>query len=247
MSDGTKIEWADASWNPIRGCSRASPGCEHCCAERFAARGLPGYAGLTRGGRWTGEVRLDEHTLEQPLRWRRPRRVVVCSMSDLFYERVPDEWIDRVWAMMMRAHHHVYCVLTKRAARMRTWSARLPPAAARHVWLGVTVEDQMRARIRIPDLIATPAAVHWVSAEPLLGPLDLSSYSPGLDWIVVGGETGPRARPCREAWLRGVVWPAKVARVACYLTQMGGYPDRRADPSGWMGYLRVREYPGARV
>jgi len=213
MSDQTKIEWTDATWNPITGCSVVSPGCTNCYAMRLAGTRLqhhPSRAGLTRDSKagpvWTGEVRLNAGWLDQPLRWRRPRRIFVCAHGDLFHETVPDDWIDRVFAVMALTPHHVFQVLTKRPERMRDYVStragdfmlHLPDAARKagatledcravrelrwplpNVWLGVSVEDQQRADERIPILLDTPAAVRWVSAEPLLGPVDLSRWLPG--------------------------------------------------------------------
>lgn len=248
MADKTKIQWTDASWNPLRGCTRVSPGCVHCYAEtvaaRFSGKGQP-YEGLaewvTRPGgrreaRWTGKVALVEHLVDQPLKWQDPRRIFVNSMSDLFHESVPDGWIDRIFAVMALTPQHTYQILTKRPERMRAWFAeRWQPAPAYRLpsglnvpaettgedrrsqvavaceefldrfkladpdkdglwteggrckamqwqwplsncWLGVSVEDQTRADERIPILLDTPAVVRWVSAEPLLGPLDLTAY-----------------------------------------------------------------------
>ncbi|MFZ1430585.1 MAG: phage Gp37/Gp68 family protein [Geminicoccaceae bacterium] len=239
MGDRTGIEWTDASWNPLRGCSRVSEGCRHCYAETVAARfsgpGQP-YEGLakrvtrpdgTSEARWTGEVELVEHMLEQPLRWKRPRRIFVNSMSDLFHESVPDEWIDEIFAVMACAPQHVFQVLSKRPERMlayltdpdlleridcmigyladrhsdplarRTTDLRAtapylsgddPPWPLPNVWLGVSVEDQATADERIPVLLDTPAAVRWISAEPLLGPVDLCSTKGGTLWM--GGQRG---------------------------------------------------------
>ena len=219
MSDNTGIEWTDATWNPIRGCSRVSEGCRHCYAERVAARfsgpGQP-YEGLavrklrvvsddeqTTVGRWTGAVRMVPEHLADPLRWRRPRRVFVNSMSDLFHESLADDQRDRVLAVMLLAPHHTFQVLTKRAAVMRRYLSdpdlykrvlraadairdRFPhkhlsqigianpsTSPARWIWWGVSVENQAAADERIPELLRTPAAVRWLSCEPLLGPVDL--------------------------------------------------------------------------
>lgn len=219
MSDDSKIEWTDATWNPIRGCSRVSEGCRHCYAERVAARfsgpGQP-YEGLavrklrvvsddeqTTVGRWTGAVRMVPEHLADPLRWRRPRRVFVNSMSDLFHESLADDQRDRVLAVMLLAPHHTFQVLTKRAAVMCRYLSdpdlykrvlraanairdRLPhkhlsqigianpsTSPARWIWWGVSVENQAAADERIPELLRTPAAVRWLSCEPLLGPVDL--------------------------------------------------------------------------
>lgn len=204
MSDNTKIEWTDATWNPITGCSVLSAGCTNCYSMRLAGGRLrhhPSRAGLTResGGRqvWTGEVRFNEQWLNDPLRWRRPRRVFVCAHGDLFHENVPDEWIDRVFAVMALAPQHTFQVLTKRPERMRYYLAHADDEGGDffermvdcggdaldgmdwplpHVWLGVSVEDQTTAAERIPILLDTPAALRWVSAEPLLGPVDVSRW-----------------------------------------------------------------------
>lgn len=199
MADKTGIEWCDATWNPTVGCSIVSPGCTHCYAMKAAAGleqrfGSAKYAGLTRvvngNAVWTGEVRLDEGALDQSLRWRRPRRIFVNSMSDLFHEALPDAAIDRVFAVMALAPQHTFLVLTKRARRMRAYLAGVPRILDRietvmgdrgriadwpfpNVWLGVSVEDQARADERIPLLLDTPAAVRFLSCEPLLGPVDL--------------------------------------------------------------------------
>jgi protein gp37 len=227
MSDHSAIEWTDATWNPLRGCSRVSAGCQHCYAERVAARfsgpGMP-YEGLihptTKG--WNGSVRMVPEVLDQPLRWRKPRKVFVNSMSDLFHESVPDEWINQIFDVMERCSHsewhgsqrgwtfaglHTFQILTKRPARMLSYiTARLAkkqayadqfkncptegmrnsPAAAwakqdasavrTHIWLGVSVEDQATADERIPLLLQCPAAVRWLSCEPLLGPLNVRGY-----------------------------------------------------------------------
>ncbi|PZQ82688.1 MAG: phage Gp37/Gp68 family protein [Ancylobacter novellus] len=233
MADRTGIEWTDATWNPIVGCSVVSPGCTNCYAMKMAARieaMQPGahYAGTTQAGKagavWTGKLALaPDSILTQPLRWRRPRRIFVNSMGDLFHEDVPDAWIDRVFAIMALTPQHTYQVLTKRSARMREYltapgryervyeeifggsewpplpkgmdtvaasdnlSALLLQGHLPNVWLGVSTEDQPRADERVPDLLATPAAIRFVSAEPLLGPIDYRSirrYNPtGAPWI----------------------------------------------------------------
>lgn len=275
MSDGTKIEWTDATWNPITGCSVVSPGCTNCYAMRLAGTRLrhhPSRAGLTMdtkaGPVWTGETRLNEQWLDQPLRWRRPRMIFVCAHGDLFHESVQDEDIDRVFAVLERARHHTFQVLTKRSARMRAYyedgltASRVAVQVDRlgagfdgfswpppNVWLGVSAEDQTRADERIPDLLATPAAVRWVSAEPLLGPIDLwgARYrypkghlagavgnwgmSPRLDWIVAGGESGPGARPMHPDWARSIRDQCQAAGVPFHFKQWGewaqcaGYQD----------------------
>ncbi|MBY6277849.1 DUF5131 family protein [Symbiobacterium thermophilum] len=321
MADRTAIEWTDATWNPIRGCSRVSEGCRHCYAERqaarFAGKGQP-YEGLVRstdhGPRWTGQVRLVEKLLDAPLHWRRPRRIFVNSMSDLFHENVPDEWIDRIFAVMALTPWHTYQILTKRPERMyRYLTSRWTPAAQRlevdgapataayvrvfarmvemyphvpahvlnratdwldehytdgagflrawplpNVWLGVSVENQAAADERIPFLLQTPAAVRWLSMEPLLGQVNLREIRycalvnvvPGLtlecevlidaltgewddgedtgreaaiDWVVVGGESGPGARPMHPDWVRSIRDQCQSAGVPFFFKQWGEY------------------------
>ena len=207
MADGTKIEWTDATWNPITGCSIVSPGCANCYAMKLAGTRLahiPSRAGLTTmtkaGPVWNGQVRFNEGWLDQPLRWKRPRRIFVCAHGDLFAEGVPDEWIDKVCAVMALCPQHTFQVLTKRAARMRDyfckdarWRNRQIVVARNqiagvkvdfgpipsvlplpNVWLGVSTERQPEADERIPDLLRTPGAVRFISAEPLLGPIQLN-------------------------------------------------------------------------
>lgn len=201
MADGTKIEWTDATWNPITGCSVVSPGCTNCYAMRLAGTRLkhsPSRKGLTTdsmaGPVWNGQVRLNEQWIDQPLHWRTPRLIFVCAHGDLFHENVPDEWIDRVYRVMALASRHTFQILTKRSARMRAYmasqraydaynSGRMGPNVwpPPNVWVGVSVEDQKRADQRIPDLVATSAGVRFVSAEPLIGPLDLTRIRAPLD------------------------------------------------------------------
>lgn len=321
MGDRTRIEWTEATWNPLRGCSRVSEGCRNCYAEAVAARfsgpGQPyeGLATMTKAGpRWTGQVRLIEDHLLQPLRWQRPRRIFVNSTSDLFHESVPDVWLDRIFAVMALAKQHRFQVLTKRPTRMLTylsdpnrelqingavwttlgtrrgskiehggkWRAQIPLP---NVWLGVSVEDQAAADERILPLMATPAAVRFVSAEPLLGELDLTDFllpppslpgqhrwlSPGnwivdvdgahtmwrsLDWVIVGGESGPGARPCVMGWVKQIVRQCRSGEVPVFVKQLGAVPTNRegqrcphiihrkgADMAEWPEELRVRELP----
>jgi len=285
MTGKSKIQWTDATWNPLAGCSIVSPGCTNCYAMRQAARiermgGADHYVGLTEMIKdkpiWTGKVALaSEKTLRAPLRWKAPRKIFVNSMSDLFHESVPDEWIDKVFAIAALSPQHIFQFLTKRPKRMRDyvgmragdWQVVLPEAFApgtlpisKHgvvahigvstpehrslygatqpcwplpnVWLGVTAEDQTRADERIPDLLATPAAVRFASCEPMLGPLDLTDmcnghyfydalsgarwhddpdginprvpYEAKLDWVICGGESGPGARPMHPDWARSL-------------------------------------------
>lgn len=283
MSYVSSIEWTDATWNPIRGCSRVSEGCKNCYAERMAARfsgeGMP-YDGLAKmtpdGPRWTGKLSLVEGKLGEPLRWKNPRRIFVNSMSDLFHERVSDQWLERIFKVMHIAHQHTYQILTKRPKRMFDWMTRYwdngkNKCAIDNLWLGVSVEDQKTADERIQFLLQTPAAVRWISAEPLLGPLILGDYlhftgreretrTAKLDWVVVGGESGPRARPFDITWAYSIIDQCKHAVVPIFMKQLGLRPrDARlwdefillknkkgGDMSEWPSDLRVREFPEAK-
>lgn len=253
----TKIQWTDETWNPTRGCSRTSPGCLNCYAERMAHRfsgpGQP-YEGLTtiRNGRprWTGEVRFVPKMLEVPLRWSKPRMVFVDSMSDLFHPAVTNEQIAAVFGVMSACPQHTFQVITKRAWRMREWfewvdkqrrrndmPQRTPPT---NVWLGTSVESQAAAEERITELLWTPASVRFVSAEPLLERVEFryawltgedvdATFSPRLDWVIVGGESGPGARPCNVDWIRSIVRQCQAAGVACFVKQLGSNPMMRHD------------------
>lgn len=283
MADRSKIEWTNATWNPITGCSVVSPGCTNCYAMALAGTRLrhhPSRAGLTRetkaGPVWTGDVRLNAEWLDQPLRWKRPRRIFVCAHGDLFHEAVPDEWIDRVFAVMALAPQHTFQVLTKRAARMREMlravkrpglpervisvlsrramageisktdyenACRRPTTSLPNVWLGVSAEDQARADERIPHLLATPAAVRFISAEPLLGPIDLVQAMTtddalrvlvgnkldghprdargSIHWVIVGGESGPGARPMHPDWARQLRDQCEQAGIPFFFKQWG--------------------------
>lgn len=359
MGQQTAIEWTDATWNPVRGCSRVSEGCRNCYAERQAARFCittdPAdsrltiesgpFAGFVRRvhGRpqWTGRVELVESHLADPLHWRKPRKVFVNSMSDLFHEALPDEAIDRVFAVMALCPQHTFQVLTKRAGRMLQWAKSKPKRTGiawgdmvgnwdhplPNVWLGVSVENQALADERIPQLLQTPAAIRFVSYEPALGPVDFTriknsaqireffrqmaidtgrdpeqvlrecaiddtpwknalngdwfdGWDSGegaaekqtkLDWLIVGGESGPGARPFDIRWARDTIAQCKAAGVPCFVKQLGADPfigigdqdpaklqpsrcdgpnfkDRKGgDWDEWPADLRVREFPEARA
>ncbi|MGV2188802.1 DUF5131 family protein [Agrobacterium vitis] len=284
MADNTKIEWTDATWNPITGCSVVSPGCTNCYAMKLAGTRLkhhPSREGLTRdtkaGPVWNGKVRFNREWLTQPLQWKRPRMIFVCAHGDLFAEGVPDDWIDQVFAVMALAPHHTFQVLTKRPERMREYIRQIPSrtphiakwaawhwggndpdaiyddvvhamsAPLKNVWLGVSVEDQPRAEQRIPILLDTPAAIRWISAEPLLGGLDLRKLpsvifaaninaltgtlrwgggptetgGPRLDWVVAGGESGRNARPMHPDWARSLRDQCATAGVPFLFKQWG--------------------------
>lgn len=307
MSDNTKIEWTDATWSPVTGCTKVSPGCDHCYIDRTPPFRMNGRAfvcprcggtgrvddvdgnmmgaecarckgtGKAGVGDTTG-VRLHPERLEMPLRWKRPRRIFVCSLADLFHHSVPDEYIARVFAVMAMAPQHTFQVLTKRHARLRSLlsspgfvnmvryahvyhqEADLPedPQDLIQTWplpnvhLGVTVEDQARADLRIPALLDTPAAVRWLSCEPLLGPVDLSPWRSGycpdhdfdggfciqrdhpsvrhIDWVVVGGESGPNARPMHPEWARTLRDQCAAAGIPFLFKQWGEWA-----PAPWHG------------
>ncbi|MBA4219964.1 MAG: phage Gp37/Gp68 family protein [Methylobacterium sp.] len=309
MADRSNVEWTDATWTPIRAkhkatgkvgwhCTHATPGCVHCYAEGMNKRlgtGLP----FKPGHADEVELFLDEQMLLAPLRWKKPRMIFVCSMTDLFADFVPDEWIDRVFAVMALTPHHTYQVLTKRSARMRAYLTGTParlgsiiflnalrlqppgvdaeqwrraedrPFPLPNVWLGVSAEDQRRADERIPDLLATPAAIRFVSAEPLLGPIDFRNHRvcsecentpfklfkndplcpepmplwsdqqcplhwwpsdgcdvtlrSGIDWIIVGGESGREARPMHPDWARQIRDQCAAAGTAFFFKQWGEF------------------------
>ena len=313
MGDRSGIQWTDATWNPVRGCSRVSAGCENCYAERQARRGdRPGgpYEGLTRstskGPVWSGKIRLVPEKLEDPLRWQKPRRIFVNSMSDLFHEDVPDEYIYGVLGVAALTPWHTYQILTKRPERMleimsafrelEDVAVRSIVGAAMHqtgaypvcqvdwdawplenVWLGVSIESQDHLD-RWTALRDTPAAVRFISYEPALGPLDIFAHlhGPGgtcdrehhkLDWLIVGGESGPGARPCDVRWIRSIIKQCREAGVACFVKQLGPRPlieqedvfapphveehppiewrigGKGDDPEIWPEDLRVREFP----
>jgi len=314
MGDNSLIEWTDATWNPVTGCTVVSPGCTNCYAMRLAGTRLknhPTRVGLTKpskaGPVWTGEVRMNEKALLEPLKWKRPRMIFVCAHGDLFHESVPDAWIDKVFAVMALCPQHTFQVLTKRSARMLeffTGHRRAPPdyekrvpghtpvmrlqgfiadfvrlgrfqpngfgpvyaedkAKARdrmrsyplpNVWLGVSAERQQEAEARIPDLLATPAAVRFVSLEPLLGPIDLDAVkftaAPGffgsalrwhhrgkchlddgisypiLDWVIVGGESQQGSRPMHPDWARSLRDRCAAAGVPFFFKQWGDWAPR---------------------
>ncbi len=231
MSDTTAIEWTDATWNPVTGCSKVSPGCAHCYAETLALTrlaGKPGYPGLP----WTPEnaaanVVLRPDRLDLPLHWRKPRRVFVNSMSDLFHPLVPDAYIAHVWHVMANAYRHTFQVLTKRPDRMRDWyrwytfgTARADLLVLANVWLGTSIEND-RFVVRADDLRDAPAAVRFISAEPLLGPLPSLDLA-GIDWLIVGGESGPGFRPMDPAWVHELVHRADRAGCAVFVKQDSG-------------------------
>ena len=322
MADKSKIAWTEATWNPVSGCSKVSEGCRNCYAERDwprLSRLVPAYA-----GRNFENVACHPDRLDQPFRWKRPRKIFVNSMSDLFHPDVPEDFIDRVFAIMALCPQHTFQILTKRPERMNRYMLHLEdeeldrilyrkemvmctPEWSRsnefngpwpefpNVWLGVSVEDQKTADERIPLLLKTPAAVRWVSIEPMIGPVSFRwRYGNGfktdpatgiqsrnhldglrsLDWIVVGGESGPQARPMEAEWVRKITYECEEARVPLFVKQLGAaYSDpvdgiagaslkipeeavsllkRRlkhrsgTDMKEWPEGLRIRESPGGK-
>jgi protein gp37 len=243
MSERTSIEWTDTTWNPTTGCTQVSPGCDHCYAktmiERFHGKGS--FATVVRS--WD--------KLWLPMRWKKPRKIFVNSTSDLFHDQVPDAFIVQVFTVIARTPQHTYQLLTKRHGRMRSLISSpsfrdavlsVAPETAwplRNLWLGVSIEDQQRALLRLPALFGTPARVRWASAEPLLAPINLAEAGAlgagGLDWLVVGGESGPGARPMHTQWARDLRDQAVSADIAFHFKQHGSW-----GPAPW----RVEQHPG---
>ncbi|WGD51612.1 DUF5131 family protein [Bradyrhizobium sp. CB1650] len=222
----TSIEWTDATWNPVAGCTILSPGCTNCYAMRMAARleamGMQKYRGLTRkSGRravWTGRIRLDRSALSTPLRWRKPRRIFVNSMSDLFHEDVPQSFVAEVWAVMGSTPWHTYQILTKRPDRMAQLTRCFPVLG--NVWLGTSVENADYLS-RIDDLRSVGATVRFISFEPLLGSVGAPNLQ-GIDWAIVGGESGPRSRPMLEEWVAEIETACRRSKTAFFFKQWGG-------------------------
>lgn len=226
MSDRSAIEWTDATWNPVRGCSKISPGCKHCYAERFAER----FRGVTGHPFEHGfDLRMVPEKLAEPLRWGMPRRIFVNSMSDLFHRDVPEAFILALTKTMLLARWHTYQILTKRSTRMRQLlSGPLREAAlASHIWWGVSVENVRYGLPRIADLHSAPAAVRFLSVEPLLEDLGTLPLE-GISWVIVGGESGPGARPMREEWVISIYEQCKLAGVPFFFKQWGGIHKKRA-------------------
>lgn len=277
MADQRKggIGWTDETWNPVRGCSRISEGCRNCYAEAVAARfsglapdGRPlAYHGLARmtpsGPRWTGALRLVPERLEDPVRWQRPRMVFVNSMSDLFHESLGFDVVQAVFDVIFRAPRHTYQILTKRAKRMaevlrfvRTPTGlKWEDGPSKNVWIGVSAEDQANAEERVPRLLETPAALRFLSVEPLLGPVDLSPWlgpaqlargvRPGVDWVIVGAESGPDARPMDLDWARAVRDQCARAGVPFFLKQ--AVVDGRLVKEPELDGRRWTELPGTKA
>ena len=231
MANNSAIEWTEATWNPVGGCTVISPGCTNCYAMRLARRleamGQPKYAGTTRmsGGRakWNGQIVLDQKALELPRSWKKGRTIFVNSMSDLFHEGVPYDFIRQVFETMSATPQHTYQVLTKRAERIEQLSNDLP--WPKNVWLGVSVENA-EYQWRIGHLRRTGAAIKFLSLEPLLGPLNNLNLT-DIDWAIAGGESGPNARPMNPAWVRSIRDQCSAANVAFHFKQWGGVNKKK--------------------
>jgi protein gp37 len=226
MSANSKIEWTDATWNPVRGCTKISPGCHHCYAETFAERfrGVPGHP-FEQGF----DLRLVPEKLGDPLRWSTPQRIFVNSMSDLFHPGVPDDYIVKVAHVMKAANWHTYQILTKRAERMRKLlKSKLRFAADQpHIWWGVSVENRQHGLPRIDLLRDSPAQIRFLSIEPLLEHLGTVNLK-GINWVIVGGESGPGARPMAADWVRDIRVQCHRAKVAFFFKQWGGVRKKEA-------------------
>jgi protein gp37 len=226
MAEHSKIEWTDATWNPVRGCTKISPGCAHCYAERFAERfrGVPGHP-FEQGF----DLRLVPQKLDDPLRWKKPKRVFVNSVSDLFHEGVPDDYIAEVADVMVRADWHTYQILTKRSARMRDLlKTRLRGAASKpHIWWGVSVENKKFGLPRIAHLRSAPAVVRFLSVEPLLEDLGTVNLT-GINWVIVGGESGIGARPMERKWVTSIRRQCRLSGIPFFFKQWGGVHKSKA-------------------
>lgn len=219
MADGSAIEWTDATWNPVTGCTKITSGCDNCYAARFSERfrGVPGHP-FENGF----DLTLRPERLQHPLEWSRPRMIFVNSMSDLFHKEVPQPFIDQVFETMERADWHTFQVLTKRSSLMRDYLKRRygEDAAPEHIWLGVSVEDS-KASARVRHLREAPAAVRFLSVEPLIGPVGSINLD-GIHWVIAGGESGPRARPMNIEWARQIRDECRRQAVPFFFKQWGG-------------------------
>lgn len=230
----TSIEWTDSTWNPVAGCTVISAGCTNCYAMRMAARleamNVEKYNGLTRkSGRryvWTGRIRLDERALSIPLMWKKPRKIFVNSMSDLFHEDVPGEFVARVWSVMSETPRHTYQILTKRPDRLTKITKQQGLPNLLNVWLGTSVEDGS-VLYRLDELRETSAAVRFVSFEPLIGSV-AGAVLDGVHWAIVGGESGPRARPMKEKWVEEIHSLCLETGTAFFFKQWGGRNKKAA-------------------
>ncbi len=225
----TQIEWTDATWNPVAGCSLASSGCKNCyamqMARRLEAMGVDKYKGLTnkrnKNITWNGTIRLDYNSLDIPYHWKKPKKIFVNSMSDLFHEEVPDEFIFEVWKVMKETPHHNYQILTKRPERMKNFVAKKVKEVLPNAWLGTTVESE-DVKQRINHLRKTPAAIRFISFEPLInsvGDVNLKD----IHWAIVGGESGSKARPIKEEWIDQIHEQCKIYKTVFFFKQWGSW------------------------
>ena len=244
MAAGTHIEWTEATWNPVTGCTRVSEGCDNCYAvamtRRIGAMGIAKYDGLVNRGKshFNGHVKLHRDALEIPQRRSAPTLYFVNSMSDLFHDDIPDDFIADVFEVMAATPRHTYQILTKRPERMASFASNLrfgdgrsfADAPLPNVWLGTSVENQQRATERIPVLASCPAAVRFLSCEPLLSQIDIGTFlkSRDIHWVIVGGESGPRSRPLDPDWVRMIQNDCASAGVAFFFKQWGGRNKRLA-------------------
>ena len=231
MASNSAIEWTDATWNPVTGCTKISPGCAHCYAETITLRF--GRGGPFLPGKTT--IQLHPDRLRLPLSWKSPRRIFVNSMSDLFHEEIPFGYIQQVFAIMEQANRHTFQVLTKRHERLKELAPNLDWPS--NVWMGVSVENQYWVERRIPALIDVPAAVRFLSIEPLLKPVDISPYLNSIQWVIVGGESGRGARPLEGDWVRRIRDDCEDAGIPFFFKQWGGRTNkaggRMLDGSTW--------------
>jgi len=251
----SKIEWTDHSWNPITGCTKISTGCKNCYAERLAERfrGIKGHP-YEQGF----DLKLWPERLEIPLRWKKPRMVFVCSMSDLFQDGIETQFIEDVFAVMRCCPQHTFQVLTKRPQRAYAffWDYGKPPP---NVWLGTSVENQENADNRIPDLLQCQTSVRFLSVEPMLGPIDLNPWLPTvcsmhhrrdccgrkseIDWVIVGCESGPKRRPMGLDWARSILAQCRAANVPVFIKQLSINGRVSKYPADWPADLQVRDWP----
>lgn len=264
----TKIEWCDKTWSPITGCSKISEGCANCYAERMAKR-LAGRCGYPKENPF--KVTIHKNKFLEPMDWKKPQKIFVCSMADLFHPEVPFEIINKIWTIMNFGRKHTFLILTKRPIRMleffkgrhHSWNASEgPDFAPPHIWLGVSIENQARSDERIPILVQIPAARYFVSCEPILGPINLHKYlggsmtgrpddliaeqwgKQGLGWVIAGGESGPGARPCHPDWIRSLRDQCQVAGVPFFFKGWGAWAPMNNEDFAFLGEYRLGVRPG---
>lgn len=229
----TKIEWTDETWNPVTGCTKVSEGCKNCYAETIAKRFW--------GDRKFTDVQCHEDRLEQPLKWKRPRRIFVCSMSDFFHPAIPIAFTAHMFAIMRRCPQHTFQILTKRPGLARAMENDVGICELPNIWIGTTIESARYMADRVCDITAVPSAVTFVSFEPLLD--QPRGTLAGIDWVIVGGESGPKARPMNPDWAREILRVCKNNNIPFFMKQMGGYPNKRSKLEDIPEDLRIREFP----